>query len=747
MELDTPSDECEAVAAALALAALPCGAWPPGVTRARGADIDARVAAQLARLCPTLAAARVEQGALPALRLVWGSLRELEVFGLDGDDDAADPDADADDDDAPAAAAAAAAAVAADADADAQAHACTALTGLRRLAFPGDAAAGAAGAGRPRLPALGRAVVRLPRAAAHAPCCVAGFSGTVVAASQRLEAACPRLAFEFYEDDGSAGCRQSRTPGAVSGAAGAAPAAPREGGSAGPPLPAAVSALIVGGGPAGLAAALQLSARGWRDVVVLERRDSVQSYVYNIDGRGRRLLDRHGLGAALEEAGVSTEVVSLLRVQADGAKEEKQQVIKDAKRGTHWLPRAAFVGLLAGALARSEHAANVRVVTNARVSALRRTPGGVEADVSVSPPGGGAEQVVTIRPRLLVGADGAASAVREALEAWAADDGALRAAGSFRLVEAPCPSAGLRFKVLPMPPNPVLRDGTALPNPSFALLQGRKAAALGPGAAPIRLGLLPIKSASDPRTANLITTPGHPIWEVTEGEAMYGVLEDALPQADWRALVPPAVMSRFAASRGGVFPAPTHADGAGAGLGGGGAAVLLGDALHCFPPDLGQGVNSALLDVLALDAALDATATPAIDGGGGAEKGGDAAAAGPGGADLGAAAADYQRRQLPEARAICALMPLGFPLQYFNSWRRQVWTLVFLIQTAANKVAPWLVPPATFMMIQDSSLGYTEILARVRRAQAVGRAALAVVVASALHGATRLAAALAAGAA
>ena len=32
--------------------------------------------------------------------------------------------------------------------------------------------------------------------------------------------------------------------------------------------------------------------------------------------------------------------------------------------------------------------------------------------------------------------------------------------------------------------------------------------------------------------------------------------------------------------------------------------ILMGDALHSFPPDLGQGVNSGLEDVVELDRAL-----------------------------------------------------------------------------------------------------------------------------------------------
>ena len=33
--------------------------------------------------------------------------------------------------------------------------------------------------------------------------------------------------------------------------------------------------------------------------------------------------------------------------------------------------------------------------------------------------------------------------------------------------------------------------------------------------------------------------------------------------------------------------------------------VLVGDAIHAFPPDIGQGVNSALSDVVMLGEALD----------------------------------------------------------------------------------------------------------------------------------------------
>ena len=55
--------------------------------------------------------------------------------------------------------------------------------------------------------------------------------------------------------------------------------------------------VIIGGGPAGLGAALMLAKRGWTDITVLEKRPSAdyyepdKSFSYQIDGRGQKLTD------------------------------------------------------------------------------------------------------------------------------------------------------------------------------------------------------------------------------------------------------------------------------------------------------------------------------------------------------------------------------------------------------------------------------------------------------------------------
>jgi FAD binding domain len=60
------------------------------------------------------------------------------------------------------------------------------------------------------------------------------------------------------------------------------------------------SAVIVGGGPSGLAASLLLEKCGWDDITIVEKRntnffESSKAYLYLIDGRGQKCRNALGI--------------------------------------------------------------------------------------------------------------------------------------------------------------------------------------------------------------------------------------------------------------------------------------------------------------------------------------------------------------------------------------------------------------------------------------------------------------------
>ncbi|CAK0827492.1 unnamed protein product, partial [Prorocentrum cordatum] len=138
--------------------------------------------------------------------------------------------------------------------------------------------------------------------------------------------------------------------------------------------------------------------------------------------------------------------------------------------------------------------------------------------------------------------------------------------------------------------------------------------------------------------------------------------------------------------------------------------VLVGDALHAFPPDLGQGVNSALQDVMVLKEALDAE----------------------GDEHPSRAAARFQEARVPEAAALVEMMRVAAPYQYSQSaWGYRLWTThrqsvsmstasepcprtwSFLARLLLNKVSKAFPLPA-FMQVQDPELSYSEAWRRGR---------------------------------
>jgi kynurenine 3-monooxygenase len=227
--------------------------------------------------------------------------------------------------------------------------------------------------------------------------------------------------------------------------------------------------------------------------------------------------------------------------------------------------------------------------------------------------------------------------------------------------------------------------------------------------------MLAVKDPAARRPANIITHANHEIWSITDPEQMYDYLGAQFPQLDFRALVPPADMAAYVANRGGTFPAPQACDrlafalprtqeaapapapapdGAGpAAAAGAGVVVLLGDAIHAFPPDLGQGANAALQDVAVLQQALEGC-----------------------GDDVAAAAPAFERLRLPDTSALPELVQMGYPWQYSNhsGLPKALWMLRFVALSKLSKMLPWLSPPV-YEMIQDSRLSYQTILRRARR--------------------------------
>lgn len=477
----------------------------------------------------------------------------------------------------------------------------------------------------------------------------------------------------------------------------------------------------MGAGPAGLSAALLLAKReGWRRIVVLERRPSLaseeaeKSYVYMIDHRGREVTDAAGVTQAVLDAGMSPKFVDLVTVEPDGSSKERRISIKtDAGDAAFnaWLPRRAFLSALQTGLVPAEVAGRVRLLHSTEVTSITLPSQGTGAGAAlhgrilVHATDYASGESMAFAPRLLVGADGINSVVRKSLEAWAPSAG--RPQSDFQPVVLQSPSTGLRFKVLHLPPNaPYYKAGGApgqrqeagrIDNARFGAVVGVRA----PPLRSMRLGLLPLRDPHAPRSINIIKQPGHEVWTKTTGPELRDFLQESFPQLDISSLLSDTQLDAAAAGRGGVFPppqylrhftavvpptpaAPTTAPTAASGV------VLVGDAVHCFPPDLGQGVNSSLADVAELAKGLDES------------KG-----------DLSKALPAFEARRAPEAKALAELMTFSYPWQYGQDMTaKTLWGVNLALRALLSRIAPWAFSPHSFLMVQQPGLSYQQILAK-----------------------------------
>lgn len=229
----------------------------------------------------------------------------------------------------------------------------------------------------------------------------------------------------------------------------------------------------------------------------------------------------------------------------------------------------------------------------------------------------------------------------------------------------------------------------------------------------LSLGLLPIKDPEVPRNAMLIHYPDHQLWQLKTGKEILDFLEQSFPQLPLQHIVSSEEAERFAHSDGGAFPIPQSCSGLQYLLPHSGdpsldavdaesietttsGVVLLGDAVHCFPPDIGQGVNSALEDVVVFSQVL-------------AENEDDLARSLP----------RYEAVRSPDVEAIVRLAQVTAPWQYNQApMRTRLWLLGYVIRLGLSKVLPLISPPA-FFLIRNPQLSYQEIWLRDQRTRRI----------------------------
>ncbi|WP_242037975.1 NAD(P)/FAD-dependent oxidoreductase [Tolypothrix sp. FACHB-123] len=293
-------------------------------------------------------------------------------------------------------------------------------------------------------------------------------------------------------------------------------------------------------------------------------------------------------------------------------------------------------------------------------------------------------------PHLLVGCDGLNSIVRETLHQMSGRS------HLFEMQKFPSPSSGLKYKVLSLPPQfPLSEQPGDISQSTMAYairsnFKGRNKA--------ISLGLLPLKNQDFPRTANIIAYPEHQIWQLKTKEEIAEFFKQAFPQIPIEKIISSEEIARFTSSDGGKFPVPQYCEGLYKILGNpdnneGTAVILFGDAVHCFPPDIGQGVNSALEDIYVFQEILTETQD-----------------------NLSQALPQYQKIRQPDIKALIRLVQISYPWQYNQDpLQKRLWSLNFFLRLVLSKSLPFIFYPHSFVMIQNQELSYSEILTKSNR--------------------------------
>lgn len=525
-------------------------------------------------------------------------------------------------------------------------------------------------------------------------------------------------------------------------------------------------AVVVGAGPVGIAAALTLaSAPHNYDVCLLEsspqstsqeKYDPTKAFLYNVNLRGQALtkqfpsMQRKLVERGVESGGFGGVALTIVPAdpnvpipkREDGAtsgggssreakmevkgemgkkkKKEKGEGEEEDQEPSYWIPRHEMVQLMLEVLEEHEEQRGQLSGEGEAMGRIDYRPG--QECVSVRPDEASSCVVVTAKDvstgkdtkhaaTLVVGADGMNSRVRECLATK--DSDAFSHWSNFNPKKFlprkwRSPASFQRIKVLQLPPRFKIPDGefgelTTQSDHIYAIRSiynsPRKY---------LSLGLLPMKDNDAVRPTNIVTRPDHEIWTYKDGDSVRQWFEKAYPRLPFHkdgGLVSDEEWDRFAKAEGTRFPPCQYSPGMATCDDEGTCGVaLVGDAIHAFPPDIGQGVNSGLADVVALDRSLRGLDTVT-----GEEIKSDASPTFKSNIER------YQKKHAPEIAALIRLARFGAPFQYkqphrVDRLRLKLWTANVVFRLLLNKLTFGLVPSQCIILSQDPKLTFRQVM-------------------------------------
>lgn len=189
----------------------------------------------------------------------------------------------------------------------------------------------------------------------------------------------------------------------------------------------------------------------------------------------------------------------------------------------------------------------------------------------------------------------------------------------------------------------------------------------------------------------------HPLWHVASVDQLYTLLCDNFGQIDIRRCLTKEAATQFICGRYNT-PAPiSRVNALTAKVQGKYGVVVLGDAAHSMPPDLGEGLNSALEDVSRL---IDVIAAQSSKKPLSVQK----------------VLTKYERRRMPEVKALIRLLTFaGYTVpEGATKWRRTRMKVDKALREKGNQVVPWVIDPLPGIMMKQG-ISYDVVCWRQRK--------------------------------